>query len=183
VNAGSLIAIAVGEVAVVLLLATLFIVCFSKKKDRETNKEVKLMGPTTSGRRGEKPKKETSSGLQVAERNKFVLFEGFYYNFDLEDLLRASAEVLGKGSYCTAYRAVLEDGTTVVVKRLKEVIAGKKEFEQQMELIGKVGQLQNVVPVWAYYFSKDEKLLVYEYIAGASLSAFLHGMVAQVFYL
>jgi hypothetical protein len=38
----------------------------------------------------------------------------------------------------TTYKAVLEDGTTVVVKRLKEVVAGKREFEQQMELIGKV---------------------------------------------
>jgi Protein tyrosine and serine/threonine kinase/Leucine rich repeat/Leucine rich repeat N-terminal domain len=183
VNAGSLIAIVVGGVAVVLLLAALLMVCFSKKKDRETDKEVKLMGPTTSGRWGEKPKEETSSSLQVAERNKLVFFEGCNYNFDLEDLLRASAEVLGKGSYGTAYRAVLEDGTTVVVKRLKEVIAGKKEFEQQMELIGKVGKLQNVVQVRAYYFSKDEKLLVYEYISGASLSAFLHGMFTQVFYL
>lgn len=54
--------------------------------------------------------------------------------------MRASAEVLGKGSYGTTYKAVLEDGTTVVVKRLKEVVAGKREFEQQMELIGKVCQ-------------------------------------------
>ncbi|KAK9107380.1 hypothetical protein Syun_023391 [Stephania yunnanensis] len=37
------------------------------------------------------------------------------YNFDLEDLLRASAEVLGKGSVGTSYEAVLEEGTTVVV--------------------------------------------------------------------
>lgn len=183
VNAGSVIAIAVGGVAVVLLLAAFLIVCFPKKKDRETDKEVKLMGSANSGRRGDKPKEEMSSGLQVAERNKLVFFEGCNYNFDLEDLLRASAEVLGKGSYGTAYRAVLEDGTTVVVKRLKEVVAGKKEFEQQMELIGKVGQSQNVVPVRAYYFSKDEKLLVYEYIAGASLSAFLHGMIIHFLYI
>ncbi|KAF3331863.1 putative inactive receptor kinase [Carex littledalei] len=175
VNTGSVIAIAVGGMAVVLLLAAVLIVCFSKKKDRETDKEVKLTDPANNGRRGDKPKEELSSGLHVAERNKLVFFEGCNYNFDLEDLLRASAEVMGKGSYGTAYRAVLEDGTTVVVKRLKEVVAGKKEFEQQMELIGKVGQSQNVVPVRAYYFSKDEKLLVYEYIAGANLSAFLHG--------
>ncbi|KAK9081913.1 hypothetical protein Syun_030750 [Stephania yunnanensis] len=31
--------------------------------------------------------------------------------FDLEDLLRASAEVLGKGSVGTSYKAVLEEGT------------------------------------------------------------------------
>jgi hypothetical protein len=70
--------------------------------------------------------------------------------------------------------AVLEDGTTVVVKRLKEVVAGKREFEQQMELFGKVCQHQNTVPLRAYYYSKDEKLLVY--VPLGSLCAALHGM-------
>ncbi|AQL07331.1 hypothetical protein ZEAMMB73_Zm00001d047710 [Zea mays] len=69
--------------------------------------------------------------------------------------------------------AVLEDGTTVVVKRLKEVVAGMREFEQQMELIGKVCQHQNTVPLRAYYYSKDEKLLVY--VPLGSLCAALHG--------
>jgi hypothetical protein len=63
-----------------------------------------------------------------------------------------------------------------VVKRLKEVVAGKKEFEQQMELIGKVCQHQNTIPLRAYYYSKDEKLLVYDYVPLGSLSAALHGM-------
>ncbi|KAG2245825.1 hypothetical protein Bca52824_085453 [Brassica carinata] len=93
------------------------------------------------------------------EKNKLVFFEGSSYNFDLEDLLRASAEVLGKGSYGTTYKAILEEGTTVVVKRLKEVAAGKREFEQQMEAVGRISPHVNVAPLRAYYFSKDEKLL------------------------
>jgi hypothetical protein len=32
-----------------------------------------------------------------------------------------------------------------------------------------------VVPLRAYYFSKDEKLLVYDYMSMGSLSALLHG--------
>ncbi|ONM33205.1 Hyaluronan / mRNA binding family [Zea mays] len=91
-----------------------------------------------------------------------------------KDLLRALAEVLGKGSYGTTYKAVLEDGTTVVVKRLKEVVAGKREFEQQVELISKVCQHQNTVPLRPYYYSKDEKLLVYDYVPLGSLCVALH---------
>ncbi|KAL6203579.1 hypothetical protein ACLB2K_027279 [Fragaria x ananassa] len=134
-----------------------------------------LKGKAPTGGRSEKPREEFGSGVQEPEKNKLVFFEGCSYNFDLDDLLRASAEVLGKGSYGTAYKAVLEEATTVVVKRLKEVVVGKKDFEQQMEIVGRVGQQTNVVPLRAYYYSKDEKLLVYDYISNGSLSAFLHG--------
>ncbi|KAM3271591.1 hypothetical protein ACQJBY_042036 [Aegilops geniculata] len=96
------------------------------------------------------------------------------YSFDLEDLLRASAEVLGKGSAGTSYKAVLEEGTTVVVKRLKEVAVARREFEAHMEVVGGV-EHRNLLPVRAYYFSKDEKLLVYDHLPAGSLSAMLHG--------
>ena len=134
-------------------------------------------GKGTDNARIEKRKEQVSSGVQMAEKNKLVFLDGCSYNFDLEDLLRASAEVLGKGSYGTAYKAILEDGTIVVVKRLKDVVAGKKEFEQQMEQIGRVGKHANLVPLRAYYYSKDEKLVVYEYVATGSFSAMLHGML------
>ncbi|MED6120518.1 hypothetical protein PIB30_021524 [Stylosanthes scabra] len=119
--------------------------------------------------------KSFGSGVQAAEKNKLFFFEGSSDSFDLEDLLKASAEVLGKGSYGTAYKAVLEDGTTVVVKRLKEVVVGKKEFEQQMEIVGRIGRHPNVMPLRAYYYSKDEKLLVYNFMLGGSLFQLLHG--------
>ncbi|KAE8704461.1 putative Mitochondrial ATP synthase D chain-related protein [Hibiscus syriacus] len=115
------------------------------------------------GGRSEKPKEDFGSGVQVAEKNKLVFFEGCSYNFDLEDLLRASAELVGKGSYGTTNKAILEEGITVVVKRLKEVVAAKREFEQQMEIVGRLGLHQNLVPLRAYYYLKDEKLLQKEF--------------------
>ena len=36
--------------------------------------------------------------------------------------MRASAEVLGKGTFRTSYKAALEDAITLVVKRFKEVL-------------------------------------------------------------
>ncbi|WOL14188.1 putative inactive receptor kinase [Canna indica] len=94
--------------------------------------------------------------------------------FDLEDLLRASAEVLGKGTFGTAYKAVLESGLTVAVKRLKDVNSPEHEFKEKIEIVGAMDH-PNLVPLMAYYFSKDEKLLVYEYMPMGSLSALLHG--------
>ncbi|CAN1839604.1 Probable inactive receptor kinase At5g58300 [Linum perenne] len=171
---GPIIAIAVGGFAVLVLLALIVICCCLKKKDNGGS-SVSKGKAVASGGRSDKPKEEFGSGVQESEKNKLVFFEGCSYNFDLEDLLRASAEVLGKGSYGTAYKAVLEEATTVVVKRLKEVIVGKREFEQQMEIVGRVGQHPNVVPLRAYYYSKDEKLLVYDYISAGSLCTLLHG--------
>ncbi|KAL6990012.1 hypothetical protein U1Q18_015764, partial [Sarracenia purpurea var. burkii] len=78
-------------------------------------------------------------------KQSMVFFNDGVYGFDLEDLLRASAEVLGKGSVGTSYKAVLEEGTTVVVKRLKDVVVTKKEFEMQMEVLGRIKH-DNVVP-------------------------------------
>ncbi|XP_071696613.1 probable inactive receptor kinase At5g58300 isoform X2 [Rutidosis leptorrhynchoides] len=169
----AIIAISVGGGIALLLLLSVIICCCLRKKSRDPSQVTKAKSST--GGRGEKPREQFGSGVQEPEKNKLVFFEGCSYNFDLEDLLRASAEVLGKGSFGTAYKAVLEEATTVVVKRLKEVVVGKKEFEQQMEIIGRVGQHQNVVPLRAYYYSKDEKLLVYDYISAGSLLTLLHG--------
>ncbi|KAM7496346.1 hypothetical protein LguiA_020760 [Lonicera macranthoides] len=170
---GAIIAIAVGGAVLLFLVALIIFLCCFKKKESDSSGVVEVK--SSSGQRSEKPREEFGSGVQEPEKNKLVFFEGCSYNFDLDDLLRASAEVLGKGSYGTAYKAVLEESTTVVVKRLKEVVVGKKEFEQQMETIGRVGQHANIVPLRAYYYSKDEKLLVCDYFPGGSLSTILHG--------
>lgn len=56
------------------------------------------------------------------------------------------------------------------------MIVGKKDFEQQMEMIGsRVGQHPNVAHLRAYYYSKDEKLLIYDYYPSGSMARFLHG--------
>jgi hypothetical protein len=122
-----------------------------------------------------------AAGGAAGEHSRLVFVgKGAGYSFDLEDLLRASAEVLGKGSVGTSYKAVLEEGTTVVVKRLKDVAVARREFDAHMEALGRV-EHRNVLPVRAYYFSKDEKLLVYDYLPNGSLSAMLHGQCSSSF--
>ncbi|XP_027338050.1 probable inactive receptor kinase At4g23740 [Abrus precatorius] len=122
-------------------------------------------------------KREVSTKNEASEsrdKNKIVFFEGCNLAFDLEDLLRASAEVLGKGTFGTVYKAAIEDATTVAVKRLKDVTVGKREFEQQMEIVGRIRH-HNVAALRAYYYSKEEKLMVYDYYEQGSVSAMLHG--------
>ncbi|PPR97405.1 hypothetical protein GOBAR_AA23269 [Gossypium barbadense] len=94
--------------------------------------------------------------------------------FDLDNLLRASAEVLGKGTFGTTYKATLEMGLVAAVKRIKDVAVPEKELEAKMAAVGAMDH-HNLVPLRAYYFSGDEKLLVYDYMPMGSLSALLHG--------
>ncbi|KAL1373062.1 hypothetical protein HN51_003076 [Arachis hypogaea] len=178
-STGAIVGIIIGSVVGLLLLLLLLFLCLRKRQRRQPAKPPKPVVPVAA--RGVPAEAGTSSskeditgGSAEAERNKLVFFEGGVYSFDLEDLLRASAEVLGKGTVGTSYKAVLEEGTTVVVKRLKDVVVTKKEFEMQMEVLGKIKH-DNVVPLRAFYYSKDEKLLVYDYMSAGSLSALLHG--------
>ncbi|KAK6919681.1 Leucine-rich repeat-containing N-terminal, plant-type [Dillenia turbinata] len=95
-------------------------------------------------------------------------------SFDMDELLRAAAEVLGKGKLGTMYKAALESGSVVVVKRLKEMSnLSKKDFAQQMQLLGKMRH-ENLVEIISFYHSKDEKLVIYEYIPQGNLFELLH---------
>lgn len=115
-----------------------------------------------------------SDGTAETDRSKLVFFDR-RSQFELEDLLRASAEMLGKGSLGTVYRAVLDDGCTVAVKRLKDANpCARKEFEQYMDVIGKLKH-PNIVRLRAFYYAKEEKLLVYDYLPNGSLHSLLHG--------
>ncbi|KAK7385452.1 hypothetical protein VNO78_31173 [Psophocarpus tetragonolobus] len=167
-----ILALAIGGCAFLSLLVLIIFVCCLKKKESQSSGI--LTGKAPCAGKAE-ISKSFGSGVLEAERNKLFFFVGCSYSFDLEDLLKASAEVLGKGSYGTTYKAALEDGTTVVVKRLREVLVGKKEFGQQMETVGRIGRHPNVMPLRAYYYSKDEKLLIYDYTPGGSLFSLLHG--------
>ncbi|URE43895.1 inactive receptor kinase [Musa troglodytarum] len=106
-----------------------------------------------------------------------LLLEGERREFCLRKSIKGGP-VTGEGTFGTAYKAVLEDATTVVVKRLKEAGVGKKEFEQQMEVVGRIKH-ENVAELRAYYYSKDEKLMVYDYYTQGSVSSLLHGKRGQ----
>ncbi|KAG9153964.1 hypothetical protein Leryth_000475 [Lithospermum erythrorhizon] len=132
---------------------------------------MRLMGTGEVEKDKDKEKEESNV---VGAKKGLVYLGKTKWNFDLEDLLKASAEVLGKGTFGTAYKAILEGGTIVAVKRLKDVLVSEKDFRDKMEEVGNMDH-ENLVPLRAYYYSGDEKLLVLEYMPMGSLSALLHG--------
>ncbi|KAM2979048.1 hypothetical protein FF2_015766 [Malus domestica] len=95
--------------------------------------------------------------------------------FDLDDLLRASAQVLGNGKLGSTYKVALESGLVVIVKRLKNMNElSKKEFTQQMQLLGNMRH-ENLVRILSFYFSKEEKLVISKFVSGGrTLFQLLH---------
>lgn len=176
---GAIIAIVLGDAAVFLLISILSATYYWRKyphrhAHEKTPKKMEETGDLVMTQYA-----PTSKASESGERCKLVFFE-HSSQFELGDLLRASAEMLGKGSFGTAYKAVLENGRIVAVKRMKEVNAStKKDFEQKMETIGKLWH-PNVLPLRAYYFAKEEKLLVYDYEPNGSLHSLLHGKIELI---
>ncbi|KAI3665945.1 hypothetical protein L6452_44580 [Arctium lappa] len=93
-----------------------------------------------------------------------------------EELLKAPAELLGRGKYGSVYKVKCEEhGMTLVVKRIKDWSLPSNDFKSRMKRLNHVKH-PNLLPVVAFYCSKQEKLLVYEYQPNGSLLKFLHGM-------
>ncbi|XP_060184483.1 probable inactive receptor kinase At1g48480 [Lycium barbarum] len=200
-SGGAIAGIVIGcVVGLVLLLLLLFFCCCRKKSDNQetrsagvNNKQVEVEIPEEKGVEstngggkdgflgsaiaaigvgGGKDKGKAEAVL--GDGKSLVFFGKTAKNFNLDDLLKASAEVLGKGTFGTAYKAALESGITLVVKRLRDVTVPEKEFREKIEDVGQMNH-ENLVPLRAYYYSRDEKLLVYDYVPMGSLSALLHG--------
>ena len=118
-------------------------------------------------------------GFSEEEENKkkdkgLVCFEGGE-DLRLECLLKSSAEVLGKGSTGSTYKAVLDDGLVVAVKRLSNVRfpSFSKCFNRRLNLMGRLRH-SNVVSLRAYCNAHEEKLLVYDYMPNGSLHSLLY---------
>lgn len=181
-SVGAIVGIVIGSVlGLVLLILVLFLCCRKRRSKKMSSVDVATMRNSEMEIVGDKDKpiEEGKSGENLGDGRgeigkKLVFFGNADKVFDLEDLLRASAEVLGKGSFGTAYKAVLDSGIVVAVKRLKEVTISENEFRVKIEGVGAMDH-ENLVPLRAYYYSTEEKLLVYDYMSMGSLSALLHG--------
>ncbi|KAF9626300.1 hypothetical protein IFM89_032149 [Coptis chinensis] len=91
-----------------------------------------------------------------------------------EDLLKAPAELLGRGKHGSLYKIVLEDGMPLVVKRIKDWAISGEDFKRRMQKIDATKH-PGVLPALAFYSSKQEKLVVYRFEQNGSLLKLLYG--------
>ncbi|XP_042964500.1 probable inactive receptor kinase At5g67200 [Carya illinoinensis] len=116
-------------------------------------------------------------GMQVVKSGSLVFCAGEAQLYTMEQLMRGSAELLGRGTIGTTYKAVLDNRMTVSVKRLdagKLESTSKEMFERHMESVGGLRH-PNLVPLRAYFQNKEERLLVYDFQKNGSLFSLIHG--------
>lgn len=117
---------------------------------------------------------ETHAHPRRSEQGKLLFLWEDRATFDLHDLLRATAEILGSGTFGASYKAtILSDN--VVVKRYKQMNnVGREDFHEHMRRLGSLTH-PNLLPLVAYYYKREEKLLVSDFVENGSLAFHLHG--------
>ncbi|CAN1235994.1 Probably inactive leucine-rich repeat receptor-like protein kinase At5g48380 [Linum grandiflorum] len=106
------------------------------------------------------------------------MFEKSVSKMKLSDLIKATNNfhkdnIIGSGRTGTTYKAVLEDGTALMVKRLQDSQRSEQEFLAEMATLGNVKH-SNLLPLLGFCVASKERLLVYENMANGSLYVNLH---------
>nr|KYP42306.1 putative inactive receptor kinase At5g67200 family [Cajanus cajan] len=126
----------------------------------------------------ERELEEKVKRAEVAKSGSLVFCAGEAQVYTLEQLMKGSAELLGRGCLGTTYKAVLDNRLMVTVKRLDAgkmaAHATKEVFERHMESVGGLRH-PNLVPLRAYFQAKQERLIIYDFQPNGSLFSLIHG--------
>ncbi|KAK4755820.1 hypothetical protein SAY87_009577 [Trapa incisa] len=171
-------------VLALLILLALVILFLIKRRRRSSGcpSSVEATQPTANLQKKTSIKEEMQSrqGSPAHSNNgrkpdtKLTFIRDDKERFDLQDLLKASAEILGSGCFGSSYKAALTSGTMMVVKRFRQMNnARKEEFQEHMRRLGRLSH-PNLLTLVAYYYRKEEKLLVSEFVSRGSLAVHLH---------
>nr|SSC84625.1 At421370-like [Capsella grandiflora] len=161
----------------VMLLLSVIIVCFCKRKQERAK----------------------TRAAPIGERNQNLLMEGVVISSgrhlsDLSDenitedldipLMEFKAVVmatenfsdcnkLGEGGFGSVYKGRLANGQDIAVKRLSEMShQGTNEFKNEVKLIARLQHI-NLVRILGCCFDAKEKVLIYEYLENLSLDHYL----------
>ncbi|KAK6143716.1 hypothetical protein DH2020_024064 [Rehmannia glutinosa] len=163
------------NVIVLVVIMFLFIIYYKKYKKLKTEmKNVLVKYEEHDSKIVDRAMEKTTSEGEIRRKLVFVENNGTT-NFELDDLLKASAEGLGKGIFGNCYKAKLDFGPVVIVKRLRDLKPlNGEEFVRQVRVIADQKH-PNLLPLLAYYYSKDEKLFLYRFASNGNLYTRLHG--------
>ncbi|KAL3850485.1 hypothetical protein ACJIZ3_012367 [Penstemon smallii] len=156
---------AVGGVSVGALVFAVGMFFFLRKVTRK-KKEEDLLG------------NKWAKSIKGTKRIKLSMFGKSVSKMSLNDIMKATNDfskenIIGSGRTGTVYKALLEDGTSLMVKRLQDTQHSEKEFMSEMATLGNVSH-RNLVPLLGYCMTKKERFLIYKFMANGTLHEKLH---------
>ncbi|KAL3726062.1 hypothetical protein ACJRO7_031018 [Eucalyptus globulus] len=177
---GVILGFALGIILLVSALLIVFILC----KARKHQTHARPKGPAEPDEPVVQARAVNSAApnLMMELREKvqrsgcLVFCAGESQLYTLEQLMRVSAELLGRGTIGMTYKAVLNNQLIVTVKRLDAgKTAGTSEgvFEGHMDSVG-WSRHPNLVPMRAFFQAKGERLVVFDYQPNGSLYNLIH---------
>ncbi|CAN1824744.1 Calmodulin-binding receptor-like cytoplasmic kinase 3 [Linum perenne] len=88
---------------------------------------------------------------------------------------------IGEGGFGTVYKAHLDDGQIVAIKRAKKETFEnlRTEFSSEVELLAKIDH-RNLVKLLGYVDTGDERLLITEYVSNGTLREHLDGQRGKI---
>ncbi|CAN8258089.1 unnamed protein product [Cochlearia groenlandica] len=187
-----IIAAVVGAILAVFIILGLVVLICRRKGKKQQLLSSEPPGPSSLQKRAgiQEREKEHSSNCHSKQHHvaknmihttKLSFLRDDKEKFELQDLLKASAEILGSGCFGASYKALLSNSSMVVVKRFKHMDnLGAGEFQEHMKRLGRLKH-DNLLPIVAYYYKKEEKLFVCDFVEKGSLAAHLHGIYLSLY--
>lgn len=127
----------------------------------------------------------SSSSFERAVQQDYEFNIGQLKRFSLRELQTATSNfnpknILGQGGFGVVYRGVLPNRTVVAVKRLKDpTFTGEMQFQTEVEMIG-LALHRNLLRLYGFCMTPEEKLLVYPYMPNGSVADRLRGLFCGV---
>ncbi|KAF8016463.1 hypothetical protein BT93_H1855 [Corymbia citriodora subsp. variegata] len=188
---GVILGFVLGVILLVSALLIVFILCKARKRQTHASPkepaepeepvvQARAVNPAVPNLITELREKNNSKiqEVETVRRSGCLVFcAGESQLYTLEQLMRASAELLGRGTIGTTYKAVLDNQLIVTVKRLdagKTAVTSMEVFEGHMDSVGWLRH-PNLVPLRAFFQAKGERLVVFDYQPNGSLYNLIHG--------
>ncbi|KAF4382416.1 hypothetical protein G4B88_011368 [Cannabis sativa] len=155
--------IAVAVIAVMMLAVLLFLI----RRKRKELEDCENMDKTSSKSfHPPRPARKLQEGPSS-------MFRKFSYK-EIKKATENFNTMIGQGGFGTVYKAHFNDGLVAAVKQMNEVSEqGEDEFCQEIELLARLHH-RHLVALRGFCIDKNERFLMYEYMANGSLKDHLH---------
>ncbi|XP_060198655.1 leucine-rich repeat receptor protein kinase EMS1 [Lycium barbarum] len=158
-------------IAVLLIFTVLYLFCRDPNK-RRPNEPTRTRNHT----RAVVTSNTELSSITVTES---ATFDPSLSQISMKELTDATRDfspdlIIGDGSFGLVYKAKLNSGVSVAVKKLSDdAFQGFREFRAEMETLGKIRH-PNIVKMLGYCSTGQDRVLIYEFVEKGSLDQWLY---------